>query len=132
VALVAGQPGREQLWVGVVVRENGSATIDGLRPLETGESPVSDVSWADSLTVVALVRGGRQDSSLYAVDVSGVSSGRLVATTGLPAPPTAVAAGPALPLLTIAAGTLWRTPATDQAWSQVTEQGGASSPTYPG
>lgn len=133
VALVAGPRGRERLWVGAVVRENGSAGIDRLRPLETGESPVSDVSWADSLSVVALVRGDQQDSSLYSVDVTGVSSGRLVTTTGLPKPPTAVAAGPAVPLLTIAAGTLWRTPATDEAWARATEQEGPdSAPTYPG
>lgn len=133
VALVAGPHGLERLWAGVVVRENGSAEIEHLRALEIGESPVSDVSWADSLSVVALVRGDQQDSSLYTVDVTGVSSGRLVATTGLPKPPTAVAAGPAVPLLTIAAGTLWRTPATDESWTRATEQGvPESAPTYPG
>lgn len=132
VAVVAGSPGRERLWVGVVIRENGAVQIDVLRPLDIGESPVSDVSWADSLNVVALVRGDRQDSSLYAVDTSGVSSGRLVTTTGLPGPPTAVAAGPALPLLTVAAGSLWRTPATDEAWSRATDRAGVSAPTYPG
>ena len=71
VAVVAGPPGRERLWIGVVVRENGAVQIDVLRPLDIGESPVSDVSWADSLNVVALVRDGRQDSSLYAVATSG-------------------------------------------------------------
>lgn len=132
VALVAGPPGGEQLWVGVVVRENGSATIDQLRVLDVGAGPVSDVSWADSLTVVALARSGEQGSSLYAVDVSGMSSGRPVGRDKLPAPPTAVAAGPALPLLTVAASDLWRTTAIGEPWSQVTEKGGESAPAYPG
>jgi len=133
VALVAGPRGREELWVGVVVRQNGRTRLDGLRPLEVGESPVSDVSWSDSLGVVALARGGQQDSSLYAVDIHGASAGRLVATAGLPGPPTAVAAGPALPLLTVAAGTLWQTPAVDQAWTRASERGrGESAPAYPG
>lgn len=135
VALVAGPRGREQLWVGVVVRDSsGSVKIGpGPRLLDVGEVPVSDVSWVDSLTVVALVRSGEQGSRLYTVDVNGVAGERPVANTGLPAPPTAVAAGNALPLLTVAAGSLWRTPATDAAWSAVTPQGGGeSAPAYPG
>lgn len=133
VALVAGPRGQEQLWVGIVVREDGSAKIDGLRALDAGELPVSDVSWVDSLSVVALVRGGEQGSRLYTVDITGVAAARPVANTGLPAPPTAVAAGNALPLLTVAAGSLWRTPATGEPWSAVTEQrGGESAPAYPG
>lgn len=131
VALVAGARGEERLWVGVVIRESGSVTIDRLRELEVGDAPVSDVTWADSLSLVALA-GRPRDSSLFTVDISGVSGGRLVSTTGLPAPPTAVAAGPALPLLTVAAGTLWSTPASDQTWSPATESGVASAPTYPG
>lgn len=131
VALVAGARGGERLWVGVVIRESGSVTIDRLRELEVGDTPVSDVSWADSLSLVALA-GRPKDSSLFTVEVSNVTGSRRVATTGLPAPPTAVAAGPALPLLTVAAGTLWSTPASDQTWSPATESGVASAPTYPG
>ncbi len=133
VAVVAGPRGQEQLLVGVVIRENGSAKIDRLRPLDIGASPASDVSWADSLTVIALARSGEQDSSLHAVDISGMTGGRSVVRAGLPAPPTAVAAGPALPLLTVAAGNLWRAPAIDEAWTQVSEKGGgAAAPAYPG
>jgi hypothetical protein len=131
VALVAGAPGAERLWVGVVIREGGSVSINRLRELETGDVPVSDVSWADSLSMIALA-GRPKDSSLFTVDVSGVSGGRRIDTTGLPAPPTAVAAGPASPLLTVAAGTLWSTPASDQTWSPATANGLASAPTYPG
>jgi hypothetical protein len=133
VAIVAGPRDRERLWVGAVIRDNGRIRLDSLTVLQLGQNPVSDVSWADSLSLVALVRDGKQYSSLYSISVSGVSGGRLVATAGLPAPPTAVAAGPSLPLLTVASGTLWSTPATDETWSRATVRDGVvSQPTYPG
>lgn len=133
VALIAGGRGRERLHVGVVVRENGSVRVEGLRELDVGESPVSDVSWSDALTLVALVRAGQQDSGLYIVGIDGVTTGRLVVTQGLPGPPAAVAAAPTLPLLTVAAGAVWRTPATDERWTRVSRRPGAeSAPTYPG
>jgi Lipoprotein LpqB beta-propeller domain/Sporulation and spore germination len=131
VAVVAGQAGRERLWIGVVLRDSGAAQIQGLRPLDLGDTPVSDVSWSDAGTVVALTRSGEQDSSLYSVDVDGGSPALLVSTTGLPGPPTAVAAGPTL--LTIAAGTLWRTPVASESWTKVEDRrGGESAPAYPG
>ena len=131
VAVVAGLPGREQLWIGVVIRDNGSTQIQGLRLLELGDVPVSDVSWADAVTVIALVRSGEQDSTFYSIEVDGASPAVLVPTTGLPGPPTAVAAGPTL--LTIAAGTLWRTPVGSESWSKVEDRsGGESAPAYPG
>jgi hypothetical protein len=131
VAVVAGPPDREQLWVGVVVRDNGSTQIQGLRPLDLGDAPVSDVSWSDAVTVIALVRSGEQDSNLYSIDVDGGSPAVLVPPTKLPGPPTAVAAGPTL--LTLAAGTLWRTPAAGESWTKVEDRsGGESAPAYPG
>jgi hypothetical protein len=130
VAVVAGAAGRERLWIGVVGREDG-AQIQGLRPLDVGDTPVSDVSWSDAGTVVALTRSGEQDSSLYSIDVDGGSPAVLVSTAGLPGPPTAVAAGPTL--LTIAAGTLWRTPVASESWTRVEDRrGGESAPAYPG
>jgi hypothetical protein len=130
VAVVAGPSGRERLWIGVVVRDDG-AQIQGLRPLDVGDTPVSDVSWSDAGTVIVLTRSGEQDSSLYSVDVDGGSPAVLVSTTGLPGPPTAVAAGPTL--LTIAAGTLWRTPVASESWTKVEDRrGGESAPAYPG
>jgi hypothetical protein len=131
VAVVAGAPGREQLWIGVVIRETGSTQIQGLRLVDVGDAPVSDVSWSDAVTVIALARSGEQDSSFYSIEVDGGSPAVLVPTTGLPGPPTAVAAGPTL--LTIAAGTLWRTPVGSESWSKVEDRsGGESAPAYPG
>jgi hypothetical protein len=130
VAVVAGPSGRERLWIGVVIRNDG-AQIQGLRPLDVGDTPVSDVSWSDAGTVIALTRAGEQDSRLYSVDIDGGSPAVLVSTAGLPGPPTAVAAGPTL--LTIAAGTLWRTPVASESWTRVEERrGGESAPAYPG
>jgi hypothetical protein len=131
VAVVAGSPGREQLWIGVVVRDNGSTQIQGLRPLDLGDVPVSDVSWSNAVTVIALLRSGEQDSNLYSIDIDGGSPAVLVPATGLPGPPTAIAAGPTL--LTIAAETLWRTPVASESWTKVEDRSGReSSPAYPG
>ena len=137
VAVVTGDGDRAQLWAGIVVRDRGQATIERLRRLDLGGDPVTDVSWADSLSLVVRVRVGETDSglySLYTVDATGVAPRRLVDTADLPGPPMAVAAGPSLPLLTVAAGALWRTPSsTDGAWTRVTEKGsGESAPAYPG
>lgn len=132
VAVVAGAAGQEKLWVGAVSQEGGSTRVDQLRVLEVGDSPVSDVSWSNALNLVALTRSGAE-SSLYSVDVSGVSAGRLVGTAGLPGPPTAIAAGPSLPLLTIAEGGLWRAVSSDDSWTPVVDtRPGASAPAYPG
>ena len=131
VAVVAGPAGRERLWIGVVLSDSGAAGIQGLRPLDVGDTPVSDVSWSDAGTVIALTRSGEQESSLYSVDIDGGSQPVLVSTSGLPGPPAAVAAGPTL--LTIAAGTLWRTPVASESWTKVEDRrGGESAPAYPG
>lgn len=131
VAVVAGASGREQLWTGVVIRENGSTQIQGLRLLDLGDVPVSDVSWADALTVIALVRSGEQDSNIYSSEVDGGSPPVLIPPTNLPGPPTAIAAGPAL--LTIAADTLWRMPVGGESWSRVEDRSAReSAPAYPG
>ena len=133
VAVVAGEAGVERLHVGVVIRINGSVRIERLKPLDLGEAGVSDVSWSDALTLVALVRAGEQDSALYTVGIDGAGTSRLVSRSMLPGPPAAVAAASTLPLLTVAAGTLWRTPAVDESWSPVSRRGGVhSAPAYPG
>jgi hypothetical protein len=134
VAIVAGPAGQQKLWVGVVSQEGGSTRVDGLQELDAGDTPVSDISWSDALHVVALTRSG-PESGLYSVDVSGVSTGQLVGTAGLPGPPTAIAAGPSLPLLTIAEGGLWQAVSSNEAWTVVAEarsRTGASAPVYPG
>jgi hypothetical protein len=133
VAVVSGVAGQERLRIGVVSQEGGSTRVTGLRRIDVGGNPVSDVSWADALNVVALTRSGGEDSGLYTVDVTEVSAPQRVGTAGLTGPPAAIAAGPSLPLLTIAAGGLWRALSPDDTWSRVPETGTAeSAPVYPG
>ena len=133
LALVAGPAGRERLYISVVNRQASAAWVPDPVELDVGEGPVTDVSWSGALDLVALVRGGEQDSALYALRVDGVTAGRLVSTSGLPGPPSAVAAAPSLPMLTVAAGTVWRTLASDEPWTRVSRDGGAgSAPAYPG
>jgi Lipoprotein LpqB beta-propeller domain/Sporulation and spore germination len=132
VAVVGGVAGQQRLWVGVVSQEGGTTRIDHLRTLDVGDALVTDVSWSDALNVVALTGSGA-DSGLYSVGISGVSAGQLVSRTALPGPPSAIAAAPSLPLLTIAEGGLWRAGSSDDSWSRVANAGpGASAPVYPG
>ena len=133
VALVAGG----SLLVGVVIRQNNAVQVDGLRKLDVGDEPVSEASWSDNSSLYALVRGGQQDSALFALGIDGESSSQLVSTTGLPGPPGAIAAPPALglPLLTVAAGALWHTLASDEPWTPAQrerEPARAAAPVYPG
>ena len=132
VAVVGGVRGQEKLWVGVVGQEGGSTRVDDLRQLDVGDSPVTDVSWSDALTLVALTGAGAE-SGLYSVALSGVSAGQLVSRTKLPGPPSAIAAGPSLPLMTIAEGELWRAASSADDWTRVASAGvDASAPVYPG
>jgi hypothetical protein len=133
VALVVGPAKGQHLYLGVVVRQNGAVRIDGLRAADVGAGPVSDVSWSDALTVTVLVRARQEDSGLYTVSIDGRTSGQLVSTSGLPAPPFAVAAAPNLPLLAVAAGAVWSTPGSGEPWTRVTREPAAdSAPAYPG
>lgn len=133
VAIVAGAGERQLLLIGVVVRQNGATRIDGLREADVGDGPVSDVSWSDALTVTALVRAREQDSGLYTVNIDGRSTGQLVSPSGLPGPPSAVAAALNLPLLTVAAGSVWGTPGSGEQWTRVTRDPVPdSAPAYPG
>ena len=134
VALVAGAESRRRLLVGVVVRQNGAVRVDGLRELTVPDGPVSDASWSDAIGLIVLVRAGEQNSALYSVGTDGVAPGRLVPTSGLPGPPAATAAAPNLPLLTVAAGTIWQTPGGTELWTRVVREPvvGDSAPAYPG
>jgi hypothetical protein len=134
VAVVAGSRGQEQLHLGVVIRDNsGSVRIERLQLLDVGEAGVADVSWLDALTLVVLVQDGLQDNALHTVSVDRANTSRLVGRSQLPGPPVAVAAASTLPLLTVAAGTLWRTLAIDDSWSPVDGRtDAASAPAYPG
>ncbi len=134
VAVIAGKGAQTRLYLGVVIRDNnGSVRIERLLPVDVGDEEVVDISWFDALTLVALTRDGLQDGALHTVGVDRAGTSRPVGRSQLPGPPQAVAAASALPLLTVAAGTLWRTLAIDDSWSPVGGRSGAvSAPAYPG
>jgi Lipoprotein LpqB beta-propeller domain/Sporulation and spore germination len=133
VALVAGSAGRQQIYLGVVVREEGAVKIPALYAFSLGAGPVADVSWSDALTLTALVRPSVLGSSLYTVGIDGRAPGQLVNAARLPAPPAAVATAPNLPLLTVAARAVWRSPGSGEPWARVTQSAATeSAPVYPG
>jgi hypothetical protein len=133
VAVVAGPPGGQRLFVGIIVRQNGAPRIDGLRVVDVGAGPVSDVSWSDALTLAVLVRAREENSALYTVSIDGRASGQPVAAAGLSGPPSGVAAAPHLPLLVVAGRAVWSSPGSGEPWSRVTSQAADdSAPAYPG
>ena len=110
----------------------GKAVLDSLRTLDLGAGPVVDVGWNDALTVTALVRPNAQESSLYKMGIDGRNPSQLVTSARLPDAPTAVAAGPNLPMLTVAAGAVFRSPGISEPWTRVSKDSRDSAPAYPG
>jgi hypothetical protein len=132
VAIVAGPPGNQSLLLGAVDRTN-QATISQLAAVP-GLPNVVGVSWQRSDSVLALTRGGSNDVSIHAIPFDG-SSDTQVTTSGLPGPPSAVAASGDLPILAVAEGGVWELAGvTDTDWSSVARSGGqaGTAPTYPG
>ena len=134
VAVVVGPSKQQELHLGVVVRANGAARIVNLYAVDVGDEPVTDVSWSDALTVTVLVRPSIAEGNLYTFAVDGRNPGRIVNAANLPGPPTAVAAAPNLPLLTIASHAAVRSVEAGEPWRWVTpqESGVDSAPAYPG
>lgn len=133
VAVVAGPPNRQQLFLGSVVRDEGSVRIPRLDPVTLVSDPVADVAWFNALTIIVLVRPSVLGSSLYTLSLDGRTPAQLVNAARLPAPPNAVGAAPNLQLLTVAAGAIWGSPGSGEPWTRVTRGAAAeSAPVYPG
>ena len=129
------EPGRERLYIGVVIRDNNGSVPDraaaaagrrrgGRRGRELARrAHLGRPGPGRCAGQRALHRGRRRREQGPAVS----------SRSRLPGPPEAVAAAATLPLLTVAGGAIWRTPVIDDRWSPLGGRSGAdSAPAYPG
>jgi hypothetical protein len=132
VAIIAGIEGAGRLYVGTVSRA-GRPTIDRLTPIAPGLTNATDLAWSAADSLIVLTRGGGSDAVLQSVAVDG-SVAELLTTSGLPGPPSAVAAASTLPRLTVAESGVWRLRDPQEAWTAVPPNPGQdeSAPAYPG
>jgi hypothetical protein len=132
VALVAGPPGNQKLYVGSVNR-TGGATIGGLTAITPDLHNVADVAWSLADTLIVLTRSGTSDAALHSVPIDG-SVVETVTTSGLPGPPSTLAAAPKMPVLAVAENGIWRLRDPQDVWTSVQREGNLadSAPAYPG
>lgn len=132
VALVAGPRSARRLYLGTVTRADG-ATVDRLSAVAPDLRNVVDVAWSAADVLLVLTRSGASDATLWSVAVDGSSTDTVV-TTGLPGPPSALAAATKMPTLAVAEGGIWRLRDPQGSWTNVQRGGGQpdSGPAYPG
>lgn len=132
VAVVAGPPERGRLYVGLLApaAEQKSSRqmleVVGLRPVAPGLGAVTDVSWSDAQTLVAVGQVSKDSQpSAWRVLYDGSQGVQPLTTNG--AVPETVAAAPGHPLLIGAQGQVWVVED-----GTATPLGKGSDPTYPG
>ncbi|MDQ6648626.1 MAG: LpqB family beta-propeller domain-containing protein [Actinomycetota bacterium] len=122
VAVVAGGT----LYVGLVIAPRGAAVrLADFRPVAPTLRQVTDVTWQDADGVIALGATTTAPAA-WRVEVDG-SAVAPVTTSGLPSPPTAVAAAAGRPLLVESDGQVW---AVNGGVASRLAAGG--DPSYPG
>jgi hypothetical protein len=132
VALVAGPQGGQKLYVGAVNRTGGAA-LGQLSLIAPDLRNVVDVAWSAADTVVVLTRSGASDAAMHSVAIDG-SAAESVTTSGLPGPPSTLAAAPTMPVLAVAENGVWRLRDPQGSWTSVQRGGNQpdSAPAYPG
>lgn len=132
VALVAGPQGNQKLYVGAVSR-TGGAVLGPLTAIAPDLRNVVDVVWSAADMLVVLTRSGASDAALHSVTIDG-SVAETVTTSGLPGPPSTLAAAPTMPMLTVAENGIWRLRDPQGSWTSVQRSGNQpdSAPAYPG
>jgi dipeptidyl aminopeptidase/acylaminoacyl peptidase len=132
VALVAGPRGGQKLYVGSVTRSGGAA-LGELTVITPDLRNVVDVAWSAADLLLVLTRSGASDAALHSVAIDG-SVAETVTTSGLPGPPSTLAAAPKMPMLTVAENGIWRLRDPQDAWTSVQRNGNVpdSAPAYPG
>jgi hypothetical protein len=132
VALVAGPQGNQKLYVGSVNR-SGGASISGLAAIAPDLRNVVDVAWSAADTLIVLTRSGASDAALHSLPIDG-SIVEAVTTSGLPGPPSTLAAAPKMPVLAVAENGIWRLRDPQDVWTSVQREGNLadSAPAYPG
>jgi hypothetical protein len=131
VALVAGPQGGQKLYIGSVTRTGGAA-LGQLTAIAPDLRNVVDVAWSSADMLILLTRSGASDAALHSVAIDG-SVAETVTTSGLPGPPSTLAAAPTMPVLAVAENGIWRLRDPQGSWTSVQRGGNLpdSAPVYP-
>ncbi len=133
VAIVAGEPGAGELYLGHVARSGSTVAVAGFVPLFTGLGNVSDVSWATATQLLFLAvdpADGRTKPWVISID-GGVLASQ--PDNNLSGVPTAIAAAPGRPALVSSDGAMYRLDGT--AWTTLVRGlpfFTGTAPSYPG
>jgi hypothetical protein len=133
VAIIAGPSGNQSLYLGSVDRSEGTLSLHQVMAV-TGLQNVVGVTWMRSDLTLVLTRGVGSDASIHSIPFDAASDTQ-VTTSGLPGPPSAVAALGDRPILAVAEGGVWQLSGlTASDWSVVSRAAGGSdtAPAYPG
>ncbi|MGY2081819.1 LpqB family beta-propeller domain-containing protein [Modestobacter sp. SYSU DS0657] len=107
-AVVIEGPDGGRLYVGTVVRDEEAVSVRDLRSITPSLREVTDVAWRNAGVLVVLAADAGEERAVpWSVDVDGWALTAL-ATAGLPADRTGLAAAPGRPLLVSADGTIWQ------------------------
>ncbi|PRY51843.1 sporulation and spore germination protein [Geodermatophilus tzadiensis] len=106
--VVSRGTGGSSLLVGTVVRsDEGPVALRDLRPVAPRLTSVVDVAWPSADRLMVLAGDGEEGAAPYVVGVDGWGLTE-VPTSGLPSPPTSVAAAPGQLPLVSAGGWVWQ------------------------
>ncbi|MGR7023774.1 LpqB family beta-propeller domain-containing protein [Geodermatophilus sp. URMC 62] len=107
-AVLVSRADRSALLVGTVVRsDEGPVALRDLREVAPSLGSVVDVAWPTAGSLMVLAGDAEEGVAPYVVGVDGWGLSE-VPTSGLPSPPTALAAAPSQLPLVSAGGTVWQ------------------------
>lgn len=140
VALLVGDPGEQQLYVGRIHTaqgkdgKQGQTTVEALQPVGDGLVDVRDAAWASSVTLDVVARSPKGSLAVWQLSVDGAGEPEPFSLGGLPGQVAAVAAADNLtPVVEAGPGTLWvrgsQAPWVSPRHDSVVK---GHSPTYPG
>jgi hypothetical protein len=114
-AVLRAADGALTAWVGSLVTSSSDVRIDSFEPLTPARLVVSDLAWADATKLLMVARAPNDEPRVWQVMSDGSALGALT-SSGLPGPPTLIAAAPQQSPLVSASNSIW-TQGVEGAWT---------------
>jgi hypothetical protein len=105
-AVLRAADGALTAWIGSLVTSSSDVRIDAFEPLTPARLVVSDVAWADATKLLLVAGAPNDETRVWQVMSDGSALGAL-GNTGLPGPPTSIAAAPQQSPLVSASNSIW-------------------------
>ncbi len=105
-AVLRAADGALTAWIGSLVTSSSDVRIDSFEPLTPARLVVSDLAWADATKLLLVAGAPNEENRVWQVMSDGSALGTLT-NTGLPGPPTSIAAAPQQSPLVSASNSLW-------------------------